>query len=166
VLLARVVSGDRDIPKETKSHRTIVNRVMTRRSDRRETPRVNSPQGKVHTRKHATRPRGCGVPRPAAGDGVCVEPSSSLLDDLPHRPDIVGIVRQLEFLERSVSALEVFDAVKELRILTERARYRAKATDVLGMAPTRVVAATVAVRDERGPHGPWTAIRPVAAGGR
>jgi hypothetical protein len=54
-------------------------------------------------------------------------------------------VGQLEFLNRRVSALQVFDAVKELGILTQRARYRAKSSNVLGMSPARVVAATIAV---------------------
>jgi hypothetical protein len=89
-----------------------------------------------------------------------------LLDNLPHRADIIGIVRKLQLLERSVPPFEMLDAVKELGILTERARYRAQASDMLGMSPAGVVAATIAVRDERGPHGPSTANRPVAGGGR
>ena len=73
---------------------------------------------------------------------------------------------ELELLDGRVPALEMVDGVKELGIFAQRTGDGAQAADVLGMRPSGVVPAAIAVGDERGPHGPWTAILPVAGGGR
>jgi hypothetical protein len=75
-------------------------------------------------------------------------------------------MNELELLDRRVPALEMVDGVKELGIFAKRTRNRAQTADVLRMSPPGVVPATIAVGDERGPHGPWVAILPVAGGGR
>jgi hypothetical protein len=63
----------------------------------------------------------------------------------------------------------VIDRVEELRINAERARYRAKAANVLRVSPRGVVAAAIAAGNEGGPHFGGTvgraAILPDAGGG-
>ena len=61
-------------------------------------------------------------------------------------------MRQLELCDGRVASLEMFDLVEQLRIVTQRTRYRAQTSDVLRMSPPGVVASAVAVGDERGPH--------------
>ena len=65
-------------------------------------------------------------------------------------------MNELELLDGRVPALEMVDGMKELRIFAQRSRNRAQAADVLRMRPPGVVAAAIAVGDERGPHGPWS----------
>ena len=75
-------------------------------------------------------------------------------------------MNDLELLDGRVPALEMVDGMKELRIFAKRPGDGAQPTDVLRMSPPGVVPATIAVGDERGPHGPCVAILPVAGGGR
>jgi hypothetical protein len=75
-------------------------------------------------------------------------------------------MNEFELFDGGVPALEVVDRVKEPGILAQRARNRAQPADVLRVSPSGVVPPTSAVGDERGPHGPWAAILPVAGGGR
>ena len=68
-------------------------------------------------------------------------------------------MRELDLLDGRVPSLEVLDAVKELRILAQRACDRAEPADVFRMPPAGIVAPAVAVRDEC-----WT--RNAGSGGR
>jgi hypothetical protein len=54
-------------------------------------------------------------------------------------------VSQQEIIERRVAALDVLDQLIELQILTQRPSDSAEATDVLGVAPPRVMPAAVGV---------------------
>jgi hypothetical protein len=59
-------------------------------------------------------------------------------------------VAETQLRRRRVPPLEVIYAVKEFRVLPERACYRAKPADVLRRAPACVVSPAIAVGDERG----------------
>src|SRR5437763_1120652 len=61
-------------------------------------------------------------------------------------------MRQPELLNCGLSAFQMLDGVKELRILAQRARDRPQAPDVLRMPPPGVVAPAIAMGDKRGPH--------------
>src|SRR4051794_27388 len=115
---------------------------------------MDAAHGEIHARQNTSSARRGSVPRPSTRHGIGVEAAAALLDDFPHGADIIRIMDQLEFFDGSVPAFQMLDTVEELGILTKRARDGAETTDVLGMSPSRVVAATIAVRDERGPHGP------------
>jgi hypothetical protein len=54
-------------------------------------------------------------------------------------------VGELQLFDRGVSTFKMLDTVEEVGILPERASYGAQAADVLGMSPSRVVSATIAV---------------------
>lgn len=59
---------------------------------------------------------------------------------------------ELDLLDRRVASLEMLDGVKQLRVITQGTGDGAQTPDVLRMSPSGVVAAAVAVGDERGPH--------------
>src|ERR1700682_3544458 len=75
-------------------------------------------------------------------------------------------MNERELLDGRVPTFEVVDGVKELWILAKRAGNCAEPADVLRVPPSGVVPPTIAVGDERGPHGPWAAILPAAGGAR
>ena len=114
-------------------------------TDRAETPRVNTTDGQIDRRQHATN--GCGrcFPRATAGHCIGIKISPALLGKHTHRPHVRRIVRELQLFDCRVAAFYVFDAVKELGILTQGARNRAQPANVLGVSPTSIVATAIAV---------------------
>lgn len=61
-------------------------------------------------------------------------------------------MRERKLVSRCMSSLEMIDRLEKLRIIPECTSYGAQATDVLGMIPSRVVAAAIRVRDECDPR--------------
>jgi hypothetical protein len=145
VLLARVVCCDRNVAEQAESHRAIVDGVVSGRPDRGKAPWVNPADGEIDRGENTTGARGGCLPRAAALDGVGVDSSSALLGKHPHRAYVRRIVRKLELVDCRVPSLEVFDAMKQLRIFAEGARDGAQSTYMLRMAPPGIVAPAVTV---------------------
>jgi len=61
-------------------------------------------------------------------------------------------MHKLELIDHRVPSLEMFDGVKELRVIAQSAGDRTQTPDVLRMSPSGVVASAIAVGDERRPH--------------
>lgn len=155
VLPSRVVRAYRDVAKEAEAHRAIVNGVMAGRTHRAEASPVHSGDGEIDRREDAPGARGGGVPRPIAGDGIRVEAASATRGGVSYRENVFGVVRQTELFDGGVTSLEMVDRVEEVGIVTKRPGDRAQPADVLRMSPPGIVPAAIAVRYERGPHGPW-----------
>src|SRR5690349_22914089 len=58
VLFARIVRGDRDVAEQAEPHCSIVDGVVSRRADRRETALVDSAHREIDSRKNAAGPGG------------------------------------------------------------------------------------------------------------
>ncbi len=161
-----IVSRERDISEETESHRPVMNGMMTGRSYGGKAARMHAAYGKIHGCQDAARSRGSGVPGSTARHRISVESPATVFGDLLYRAYVGGVVNELELLDRRVSSFEMVDFVKQSRIIAKRTCDGSQAADVLRMSPSGVVPTTIAMGNERGPHGPSRAILPVAGGGR
>jgi hypothetical protein len=166
VVLPSVVRGQRDVSKEAEAHRAVEGCVVPGWADRGKASWMYAANCEINRGEHASRSGRSCQPGSTARHGVSVEAAAALLDDISHGADVVGIVRQLQFFDGRVASLDVLDGMEKFWILSQRPGYCAESPDVFRMSPAGVVTATVAVRDERGPHGPKAATRPVADGGR
>ncbi len=140
-----VVRGNRHVAEQAEAHGAIMNRVVARRANRAEAPPMNASNRQIDAGQHAAHTGGRRKPGAATGDGVGVEPPSSLLGDYPDGRDVRWIVGKRELFNRGVSPLEVLDLVKKVRVLSQRARDGAQTADVLRMSPAGVVTPAIAV---------------------
>ena len=150
VLLPRVVRRAGDASENAETHRAVAQRVMTRRAHRAEAPVIRSGCGEIDSHEDGARRRRRGVPAPLARDRIGVETASAGRRNRSDRLDVRRIVAERQLLGRRVPALEMFDSMKKIRLLAQRARDRAKTSDVFRMTPSGVVTAAIAVRNERG----------------
>lgn len=112
MLLARVVSRERDVAKEAESHRPIVDGVVPRRADSGETARMHASDGEVDRGKHTASASCCGFPRASALHCVRVQTSTALFRQHADGADVRGVVDQLQLFNCRVTALDVLDAVE------------------------------------------------------
>src|SRR6266513_5725454 len=120
MLLPRVVRSEGDVSEKAETHCPIVDRVVTRRTDGREAALMDATDREIDRRENAAGTGGGGVPGTAACHRVRIEAATPALGHVPHGSDVSRIVRELQLLDRRVPAFELFNAVKELRILPQR----------------------------------------------
>ena len=145
VFLTRVVRGEGNVSKKAESHRPIVDGVVARRTHRGEAARMHAADREIDRGKHTASARRRCFPRTSTLHGICIEASAALLGKHSHGAHVGGVVHQLELFHGGVTTFDVLDTVEQLRIFTQRAGDGAQTADVLGMSPTRVVTAAIAM---------------------
>ena len=145
---ASVEGGDCYVAEEAEPHCPIAQGVMTGRAYSAEAARRLAAQREIHGVEHRAGAGSRGIPRSLADDGVGVEAPTAGERHLPNGVDVASLVSQRELVLCRVPSLDVTHEREEFRIVPQRTRDRAQPTDVLRMAPPRVVPAAVGVRDE------------------
>ncbi len=150
VSLPRVMSSARDAAEDTEAHRAATQRVMPRRTHRAKASLVRSRHRVIHAVEHASGGRSRCEPAPFARDSVRIELSAAGSGNSFDGPHIRFVVNEGEIFDRRVAPLEVLNLVEKLGDVAQSACDRAEPTYVLVVAPPGVVAAAVAIGDERG----------------
>jgi hypothetical protein len=145
-----VVGGGRDTSEYAEAHCSVPQRVMAGRANGTEASRVGAGDGAIDAIENASRRRSRCQPAPFTRDGIRIELTTTGCGDCFDGSHVGFVVRECELFRGGVPSLEMFYEVKKLRHVAQRTGNRAQASDVLVMAPPRIVAATVTVRDERG----------------
>src|SRR2546422_2713266 len=152
VLVSRIVCGDGHVAEEAEPHCTIVDRVMSGRTHRGKAPWIDAGRREINRCENAAGSSSSSIPGPAARHRIRVKASPTLLRDYSDRADVGRIVCKSQLLDGGVPPLDVLDIMKCFWIVPKRPRDGAETPDVLGVSPSGVVSAAVAVRDERSPH--------------
>src|SRR5438876_504246 len=152
VLVSRIVRGDGNVTEQAEPHCTIVYGVMSGRTHGGKAPWIDAGRREINCCENAAGSSNSSVPGPTARHRIRVKASSTLLRDYSDRADVGRIVRKSQLFDGGVPPLDVLDIMKCFWIVPKRPRDGAETPDVLGVSPSGVVSAAVAVRDERSPH--------------
>jgi len=152
VALPSVMSRERDVSEQAEAHPARRERMVAGRPHGAEAAQCAAVEGHVDAVEDAARGSGRRVPAAFAHHRVGVDPAAASNGHRPNRLRITRIVREGDLVRHRVSALDVRQGMKELGILTQRARDRAKPPNVLGMTPARVMTPAIRMRDVRDGH--------------
>ena len=122
---SRITRGDSHRSKEAEAHTPGTERVMARRSHRREGALCATVEEHVHAVEHGASCRTRRIPGPLANDGVGIERSAARCTKRAYAFDIVRFVRQRELVRRCVARLVVQQLMKELGVVAQGSRNRA-----------------------------------------
>jgi hypothetical protein len=139
----RMMSGDRDVAEKTETHGPVVQRMMPWRANSYEAAKIAAGESPIDCFQRAPGSRPACVPGSLTGNCVCVEPSAALSGNLPDALDILRTMNARQLFRSCMSAFDLRNGLKQLRIIAQRASDCAQASDVLWMAPSCIVAATV-----------------------
>ena len=143
MLLSRVVRADADVAEETETHRRAASCVVARWTHGAEAAQHRPIEGEVDSVEHAAGSGRCGIPAAWARHGVGIEVSSAAFHDGAHRLDITRVVRQREFVGRCMAAFAMFDRVKQVEVVAQRARNCTQTADMFRMIPSSVVTSAI-----------------------
>jgi hypothetical protein len=102
-----VVGGNRNIAEQAEAHRTIAQRMMSRRAYCAEAPRRFTGEREVNAIEHGSDSRASGIPRPFTRDGVRVELPTAGERRLTNGFDVRPLVRERQFIVTRVTPLDV-----------------------------------------------------------